>query len=101
MLGLTVRWNAYRTLYYDNPGNMAALAKELHAKLAGGGFQPNPARSELVGVLGLWRKGEPPANPASARSWRNCSHPLSRRRMSGLPPISSCSISPTASRKST
>jgi|HubBroStandDraft_3_1064219.scaffolds.fasta_scaffold28230_2 hypothetical protein len=63
VLGLTVRWNAYRTLYYDNPGNMAALAKELHAKLAGGGFQPNPARSELVGVLGLWRKGEPPAEP--------------------------------------
>jgi hypothetical protein len=63
VLGLTVRWNAYRTLYYDDPGNMAALAQQLHDKLVGGGFQPNPARSELVGVLGLWRKGEPPAEP--------------------------------------
>jgi hypothetical protein len=63
VLGLTVRWNAYRTLYYDNPANMAALARQLHDKLAGGGFQPNPARSKLVGVLGLWRKGEPPAEP--------------------------------------
>jgi hypothetical protein len=63
VLRLTVRWNAYRTLYYDDPANMAALAKQLHDKLAGGGFQPNPARSELVGVLGLWRKGEPPAEP--------------------------------------
>jgi hypothetical protein len=63
VLGLTVRWSAYRTLYYDDPANMAALAKQLHDKLAGGGFQPNPARSQLVGVLGLWRKGEPPAEP--------------------------------------
>jgi hypothetical protein len=65
VLGLTVRWNAYRTLYYDNlnPPDMGQLAKQLHAKLIGGGFQPNPARSKLVGVLGLWRKGEPPAEP--------------------------------------
>jgi hypothetical protein len=63
VLGLTVRWSAYCTLYYDDPDNMAELAKELHDKLAGGGFQPNPARSQLVGVLGLWRKGEPPAEP--------------------------------------
>lgn len=63
VLGLTVRWNAYRTLYYDDPANMAAHAKELHQQLVGGGFQPNPARSQLVGVLGLWRKGEPPAEP--------------------------------------
>jgi hypothetical protein len=63
VLGLTVRWNAYRTIYYDDPGNMRRLAQELHDKLVGGGFQPNPARSQLVGVLGLWRKGEPPAEP--------------------------------------
>jgi hypothetical protein len=65
VLGLTVRWNAYRTLYFDslNPSNNPALAQQLQAKLAGGGFQPNPARSELVGVLGLWRKGEPASEP--------------------------------------
>ena len=60
MLGLTVRWNAYRTIYYDNPGSQptpqsATAAQELIAKLNGGGFQPNPARSMLVGVIGLWR----------------------------------------------
>jgi hypothetical protein len=63
VLGLTVRWNAYRTLYYDDPANMTMHAQELQKKLVGGGFQPNPARSVLVGVLGLWRKGEPPAEP--------------------------------------
>jgi hypothetical protein len=63
VLGLTVQWNAYRTLYYDDPANMRALARQLHDKLVGGGFQPNPARSKLIGVLGLWRKGEPPAEP--------------------------------------
>lgn len=65
VLGLTVRWNTYRTLYFDslNPANNTALAQQLHDKLVGGGFQPNPARSELVGVLGLWRKGEPATEP--------------------------------------
>jgi hypothetical protein len=63
VLGLTVRWNAYRTIYYDDPANSKTLWKQLHDKLIGGGFQPNPARSQLVGVLGLWRKGEPPAEP--------------------------------------
>ena len=65
VLGLTVRWNAYRTLYFDslNPANNAALAQQLQDKLVGGGFQPNPARSELVGVLGLWRRGEPASEP--------------------------------------
>ena len=66
VLGLTVRWNAYRTLYFDsrdpNAGNLA-VARQLQTNLTGGGFQPNPARSPLVGVLGLWRKGEPPAEP--------------------------------------
>src|ERR1043166_8922680 len=65
VLGLTVRWNAYRTLYFDSldPANNGNLAKQLQDKLRGGGFQPNPARSELVGVLGLWRKGEPTNEP--------------------------------------
>lgn len=66
VLGLTVRWNAYRTIYYDNldcrNGNpvMRAESKDLQSKLHGGGFQPNPARSRVVGVLGLWRKGDAP-----------------------------------------
>jgi hypothetical protein len=66
VLGLTVRFNAYRTIYYDNPdltnGSPAAraAAQALIAKLKEGGFQPNPARSLVVGVIGLWRKSEPP-----------------------------------------
>lgn len=66
VLGLTVRWNAYRTVYYDDvncrPGN-AVMKQEsgaLQQKLRGGGFQPNPVRSRVVGVLGLWRKGDAP-----------------------------------------
>src|SRR5262249_51716583 len=56
VLGLTVRFNAYRTIYYDNPNltngspATAAAARELIAKLNAGGFQPNPARSLMVGV---------------------------------------------------
>jgi hypothetical protein len=69
VLGLTVRFNTYRTVYYDNPkltnGSkaMQAEAQALAAKITGGGFQPNPARSLIVGVLGLWRKGEPAQEP--------------------------------------
>jgi hypothetical protein len=65
VVGLTVRWNAYRTIYFDSldSSKSAALAQELHAKLVGGGFQPNPARSKVVGVLGLWRIGEPAGEP--------------------------------------
>jgi hypothetical protein len=69
VLGLTVRWNAYRTIYYDNaclrngsPASSAA-AQALQAKLKAGGFQPNPARSQIVGTVGLWREGEPAAEP--------------------------------------
>jgi len=66
VLGLTVRWNTYRTIYYDNldcrNGNavMRTESNALQGKLRGGGFQPNPARSRVVGVLGLWRKGDAP-----------------------------------------
>jgi hypothetical protein len=69
VLGLTVRFNAYRTVYYDNPtltNGSAAMQEEankLQAKIVNGGFQPNPARSLIVGVLGLWRKGEPAHEP--------------------------------------
>jgi hypothetical protein len=69
VLGLTIRFNAYRTIYYDNPNltnkspDTKAAAQALTAKLNGGGFQPNPARSLLVGVIGLWRKGEPAHEP--------------------------------------
>jgi hypothetical protein len=67
--GLTVRFNTYRTIYYDDatlrnggqPSRDAAAA--LAAKLNGGGFQPNPARSVLVGVVGLWRRNEPAHEP--------------------------------------
>jgi len=75
VLGLTVQFNAYRTVYYDcpeiatnHPGvpNTKALDPQsaaLIAKLTGGGFQPNPARSMMVGVAGLWRTGEPVNEP--------------------------------------
>ncbi|MBK8176698.1 MAG: hypothetical protein IPK66_16025 [Rhodospirillales bacterium] len=69
VLGLTVRWNAYRTVYFGDaclrngtPATRAA-ATALQAKLIDGGWQPNPARSLLVGVLGLWRRGEPAQEP--------------------------------------
>lgn len=70
VLGLTVRWCAYRTIYYDSTelspsGRTPAMSLQLalQQKLRGGGFQPNPARSELVGTLGLWRRGEPACVP--------------------------------------
>jgi hypothetical protein len=64
--GLMLRFVTYRTIYYDDPtlsnGSPAsrAAAAALQAKIAAGGFQPNPARSLLVGTLGLWRYGEVP-----------------------------------------
>jgi hypothetical protein len=74
VLGLTVRFNAYRTVYFDDPtlrssrgapppATQAAFAA-LGAKLGAGGFQPNPARSLLVGVAGLWRRGEAAGEPS-------------------------------------
>lgn len=65
VIGLTLRWNSYRTLYFDSAdvAQNPRLAQELADKLKLGGFQPNPARSEAVGVLGLWRKGEPANEP--------------------------------------
>lgn len=66
VLGLTVQLNAYRTLYYnsvDVPEKLPDLSAALIANLEGGGFQPNPARSLMVGVVGLWRRGEPVHEP--------------------------------------
>jgi len=65
VLGLTVRFNAYSTHYYgaESSDEIAALEQTLVNNLAGGGFQPNPARSKIVGVVGLWRKGEPAHEP--------------------------------------
>jgi hypothetical protein len=66
--GLMVRWTTYRTVYYDDDTltNATAddVAQALKAKLQLGGFQPNPARSLLVGTVGLWRRGEPVHEPA-------------------------------------
>ncbi|MCF3973983.1 hypothetical protein [Paracoccus salsus] len=62
VLGVMVRFCTYRTVYYDDPtlsnGSpaMQAAGAALQAKLNAGGFQPNPARSKLVGTLGLWRR---------------------------------------------
>jgi hypothetical protein len=75
VLGLTVRWYNYRTIYFDTPvpnnqdPRMAALQQALVKKLtisdpAGNNvFQPNPARSKMVGSVGLWRRGEPAEEP--------------------------------------
>ena len=69
VLGLTVRFSIYCTVYYDNPllSNNSPLldaeGKKLQDKLNSGGFQPNPARTMMVGAIGLWRKGEPLNEP--------------------------------------
>jgi hypothetical protein len=66
--GLTVRFNVYRTVYFDNSKLTSPTynngAGPLINKLKQGGFQPNPARSMMVGVIGLWRDGEPIHEPA-------------------------------------
>ncbi|MEQ8405439.1 MAG: hypothetical protein RKE49_10095 [Oceanicaulis sp.] len=67
VLGLMVRWNAYRTVYYNDPdlpgGGSAEQGAALQKKLQEGGFQPNPARSLVVGALGLWRRGDCATEP--------------------------------------
>ncbi|HKR52604.1 MAG TPA: hypothetical protein VJT72_24100 [Pseudonocardiaceae bacterium] len=63
VIGLTVRFNAYRTVYYDTEAPTAQQAQDLADQIAQGGFHPNPARSLIVGVIGLWRAGEAPAVP--------------------------------------
>ncbi|HEX5753105.1 MAG TPA: hypothetical protein VFZ09_43290 [Archangium sp.] len=64
--GLTVQWNTYRTIYFNDPSYTQDNLKppeQLIADLNGGGFQPNPARSRVVGVIGLWRRNEPANEP--------------------------------------
>lgn len=68
--GVMTRFCTYRTIYYDDLSlaggsdeAMEAQAKALMAKFAAGGFQPNPARSLLVGTAGLWREGDPMHEP--------------------------------------
>ena len=61
--GLTVRINAYRTVYYGSEAPTDAQQQALADQIAKGGFHPNPARSLIVGVVGLWRRGEAPSVP--------------------------------------
>lgn len=61
--GLTVRVNAYRTVYYNTESPTEQQARDLADQIAQGGFHPNPARSLIVGVIGLWRRGEAPSVP--------------------------------------
>lgn len=61
--GLTIRMNAYRTVYYDSEVQSDAQAQALAADIANGGFHPNPARGLVVGVVGPWRHGEAPSVP--------------------------------------
>lgn len=62
VLGVMVRFVTYRTVYYNDPSlsnNTAGpAASALQVQLNAGGFQPNLARSLLVGTVGLWRRGE-------------------------------------------
>lgn len=70
VLGVMVRWNSYRTIYFNNINQSDGSASQqvdslaLIAKLNLGGFQPNPARSLIVGTVGVWRRGESPTEPS-------------------------------------
>lgn len=67
-MGIVISFNAYRTVYFDEPDmtDPAVAATQWSAladKLNAGGFQPNPARSMVVGTIGIWRKDEPMHEP--------------------------------------
>jgi hypothetical protein len=62
--GLTVRFNAYRTLYNGIGTAQPVSDGELAAAITAGGFHPNPARGLVVGVIGLWRSDEAPSLPS-------------------------------------
>lgn len=62
-IGLTMRMNTYRTVYFDAEKPTQQEYAQLAAEIGGGGFHPNPARSMVVGVIGPWRRGEPPSQP--------------------------------------
>jgi hypothetical protein len=65
--GIVITFNAYRTIYFNDPslqnGKPNPHKVTLREKLLTGGFQPNPARSRLVGTIGIWRKGDPSHEP--------------------------------------
>ncbi|MFZ6731846.1 hypothetical protein ACO0LG_07985 [Undibacterium sp. Ji42W] len=68
--GIVVSFNAYCTVYFDDADLATAGApattaqfQQLRDKLIKGGFQPNPARSQVVGTIGVWRKDEPMHEP--------------------------------------
>lgn len=68
--GIVVSFNAYCTVYFDdpcltsaNPADQIGQFQVLRNKLISGGFQPNPARSQIVGTIGVWRKDEPMHEP--------------------------------------
>ncbi|MFZ6769523.1 hypothetical protein ACO0LM_20925 [Undibacterium sp. Di26W] len=68
--GIVISFNAYHTIYFDDPtlsnavpGSGDIQSGLLYDKLMAGGFQPNPARSLIVGTIGVWRKGEPMHEP--------------------------------------
>ena len=92
VLGLTVSFNAYRTIYFDDPTltrqGLAAKFALLTARLDSGGFQPNPAKSLLVGTLGLWRKGEPAELPAE-RTLLSVPNPANTPNARPLPTLAS------------
>lgn len=75
--GLTVRFNAYRTAYYGTPEPTDEDSADLAAQIAAGGFHPNPARSVMVGVIGPWFDGEPPAVPGDRVLARAARSPVS------------------------
>jgi len=70
VLGVMVRFVTYRTVYYNDPAlsnksqATAAAAIAHQAALNAGGFQPNPARSLLVGTVGLWRRTDMLTEPS-------------------------------------
>jgi hypothetical protein len=63
ILGLTVRFNTYRTAYFGSELPIVADYEALAARILQGGFHPNPARSVVGGVIGLWRRGEAASVP--------------------------------------
>ena len=75
--GLTVRMNTYRTVYYGTETPAPADSQALRDALQAGGFHPNPARSVLVGVVGLWRQGEAEAVPGDRVLLRTENSPVS------------------------
>lgn len=62
-IGLTIRMNTYRTVYFDTEQPTQQEYAQLAADIGAGGFHPNPGRSMVVGVIGPWRRGEPPSQP--------------------------------------